>query len=197
MRKMLRMLLGLLFISLQVLAQNRTISGKVTDSNGNPLPNASIQLKGTKTGTVTNAEGVFSINVPQNVRTIVVSAVGLSQQELTIGNQTQVTVVLAGSDQSLQEVVVNTGYTRERRSQFSGAATVLSGRVVDAVPVGSFDQALQGRAPGVLVNSGSGQPGSSANVTIRGIQSIQGSGAQPLYVIDGVPRNAKHQSKRL
>lgn len=187
MRKLLCMMLGLLLVCLQVLAQNRTVTGRVTDANGNPVSGASIQLKNTKFGTVTNADGAFSINVPDNAKTIVVSAVGLAAKEISIGNQANVSISLIGNEQNLQEVVVSTGYTRERRSQFAGAATVLSGRVVDAVPVGSFDQALQGRAPGMLVNSGSGQPGASAQITIRGVQSIQGAGAQPLYVIDGVP----------
>jgi TonB-linked SusC/RagA family outer membrane protein len=96
------------------------------------------------------------------------------------------TVSLKAFDKSLEGVVV-TGYTRERKSQFAGAATVIGSKAVETVPVGSFDQALQGRAPGVLVNSGSGQPGSSAQITIRGVQSIQGAGAQPLYVLDGIP----------
>lgn len=178
---------GLLCVTLQVMAQNRTLTGRVTDASGNPVPGASVQIKGTNVGTVSNNDGTFTISVPQNAKALVVSGVGMSQRELSIGNQNNITVSLTTSEQNLQEVVVSTGYTRERRSQFAGAATVLSGRVVDAVPVGSFDQALQGRAPGVLVNSGSGQPGASANITIRGIQSIQGSGAQPLYVIDGVP----------
>lgn len=178
---------GLLCVTLQVMAQNRTLTGRVTDATGNPVPGASVQIKGTNVGTVSNSDGTFTISVPQNARALVISGVGMSQRELTIGNQNNITVSLSPSEQNLQEVVVSTGYTRERRSQFAGAATVLSGRVVDAVPVGSFDQALQGRAPGLLVNSGSGQPGASANITIRGVQSIQGSGAQPLYVIDGVP----------
>jgi TonB-linked SusC/RagA family outer membrane protein len=86
----------------------------------------------------------------------------------------------------LEEVVI-TGYARESKAKFAGAVTTISGKTVNDVPVGSFDQAFQGRVPGMLVNSGSGQPGSSAQVTIRGIKSIQGAGAQPLYVLDGVP----------
>ncbi|WP_132050981.1 SusC/RagA family TonB-linked outer membrane protein [Pseudocnuella soli] len=187
MRKLLCLVLGMLFVCVQLFAQNRTISGTITDDKGNPIPNASILVKGSNTGTTTNADGKFTISVGPNTRTLLVTSVGLAEQEVNIGNRTTVNVTLNAAEQSLQEVVVNTGYTRERRSNFAGAANVLSGRVVDAVPVGAFDQALQGRAPGLLVNSGSGQPGSSANVIIRGVQSISGAGAQPLYVIDGIP----------
>ncbi|RPD48188.1 SusC/RagA family TonB-linked outer membrane protein [Paracnuella aquatica] len=187
MRKLLCLVLGMLFVCVQLFAQNRTISGTITDDKGNPIPNASILVKGSNTGTTTNADGKFTISVGPNTRTLLVTSVGLAEQEVNIGNRTTVNVTLNAAEQSLQEVVVNTGYTRERRSQFAGAATVLSAKVVENVPVGSFDQALQGRAPGMLVNSGSGQPGASAQITIRGVQSIQGAGAQPLYVIDGVP----------
>jgi TonB-linked SusC/RagA family outer membrane protein len=183
-------MLGLLLISGQLLAQTRTITGKVTDDKGTAIAGASVQVKGSTVGTVTREDGTFSLNVPQNARTLVISAVGQAEQEVTIGSQSNLTVSLRSGDSNLQEVIVSTGYTRERKSTFAGAATVLSSKVVETVPVGSFDQALQGRAPGVLVNSGSGQPGTSANVTIRGIASISGANTQPLYVIDGVPMPA-------
>jgi TonB-linked SusC/RagA family outer membrane protein len=181
------LMLGVLLLSLQLLAQTRTVTGRVTDANGAPLTGATVQIKNSRTGTVTKEDGTFSINVPANARTLVISAVGQAAQEVTIGNQTTLTVTLqAGSQQNMQEVIV-TGYSRERRSQFAGSASTISPKAVEMVPVGSFDQALQGRAPGVLVNSGSGQPGSSPTITIRGVQSIAAAGAQPLYVLDGIP----------
>ncbi|HVG41945.1 MAG TPA: SusC/RagA family TonB-linked outer membrane protein, partial [Chitinophagaceae bacterium] len=186
MRKILLMLLGVLALSTHLLAQNRTITGRILDAQNNGIPNASVSVKGTTVGTVTGPDGGYSISVPPTAKSLVVSSVGMTEQELPIGNRTVLNATLITSDKALQEVVV-TGYARERRSQFAGAASIISGRSVETVPVGSFDQALQGRAPGLLVNSGSGQPGSSAQVTIRGVQSIQGAGAQPLYVLDGVP----------
>lgn len=181
-------MLGTLLLSLQLLAQSRTVTGRVTDANGIPIPGASVQIKGTRTGTVTNSDGTYSISIPANGRTLVISAVGQATQELVVGNQSNISVSLRAGEQSLQEVIVSTGYSRERRSQFSGAATVLNAsKTVELVPVGSFDQALQGQAPGLLVNSGSGQPGSSPSLTIRGVQSIQGANAQPLYIVDGIP----------
>ena len=183
------MVLGMFVLCTQLLAQNRTVTGRVTDDKGAPIASASVIIKGTNTGTVTTTDGSFSINVPADGRVLVISAVGMASQEITLGSQTTLSVSLQqGNDQNLQEVVVTTGYTRERRNQFSGAATVLNaGRTVELVPVGSFDQALQGQAPGLLVNSSSGQPGTSPTLTIRGIQSIQGAGAQPLFILDGVP----------
>jgi TonB-linked SusC/RagA family outer membrane protein len=106
--------------------------------------------------------------------------------EEAIGERTVINVSLASDVTQLSEIVVTeTGYTKDKR--YPGAATTISGNVLARTPVASLDQSLQGRVAGVLVNSGSGQPGSSATVRIRGIQSITGAGVQPLYVVDGVP----------
>jgi TonB-linked SusC/RagA family outer membrane protein len=186
MRKLLMLMLGLFVLCAQLWAQNRTITGRVTDDKGAPILGASILVKGTRVGTTTNNNGDFTLVIPENGKIVVVSGVGFAAQEVVIGSQTSFAVSLINQVGGIEAVVV-TGYTRERKSQFAGAATVLGSKTVETVPVGSFDQALQGRAPGVLVNSGSGRPGASAQITIRGVQSVQGSGAQPLYVIDGVP----------
>ena len=186
MRKIILNLLVLLGFVLSASAQTRTVTGKVTDANGSPISNVSVIIKGTKVGTTTDAEGNYSISVPASSRALVFSSVDMLSEEISIGSKTTISPSLKGNEKALQEVIV-TGYSREKKSQFSGAATVLSAKVVENVPVGSFDQMLQGRAPGLNVVSGSGQPGSSANITIRGIQSISGAGVQPLYVIDGVP----------
>jgi TonB-linked SusC/RagA family outer membrane protein len=191
MRRILILMLGVFVLCTELLAQTRTVTGRVVDNQGNPIPGASVTIRGTNSGTVTREDGSYSLTVPATARVIVISAVGQATQEITLGTQTTINVTLQqGAQANLQEVVVTTGYTRERRSQFAGAATVLSGRVVETTPVGAFDQALQGRAPGMLVNSGSGQPGSSASIQIRGPQSITAASAQPLFVIDGVPMPA-------
>lgn len=188
MRKLAMLLIAACMFITQVWAQNRTVTGKVTDEASKPVPSASVAIKGMRGGTVTNENGSFSISVPAAAKTLVISGIGFAPREVAI-TSSSLTVILATQSNQMDEVVV-TGYTRERKSQFAGAATLISAKAVETVPVGSFDQALQGRAPGLLVNSGSGQPGSSATVTIRGIKSIQGAGAQPLYVIDGVPTTA-------
>lgn len=185
MRRLLFFMLGMLLISAQLLAQ-RTLAGRVLDDNDQPVSGVSVIVKNTRIGTTTDLRGNFALNLPANGKALIISAVGFTSQELTIGSESTIVVRLKQDASALEQVVV-TGYTRERKTQFSGSATTLGGKVVENTPLGSFDQALQGRAPGVLVNSGSGQPGASANITIRGVQSIQGAGAQPLFIIDGVP----------
>ena len=186
MRKLVTVFLCLLISLFQLQAQNRTITGTVTDESGKPVSGASVLVKGTSTGTLTKENGTYSISVPSTATALVVSGLNLAPKEIKLGKGNTVNVSLSSTVENLDEVVV-TGYSREKKTQFAGAAAVLSGKVVETVPVGAFDQALQGRVPGMLVNSGSGQPGTSASVTIRGVQSIAGAGAQPLYVIDGVP----------
>ncbi|HZH64237.1 MAG TPA: SusC/RagA family TonB-linked outer membrane protein [Flavisolibacter sp.] len=185
MRKILIVMLSMLLLNLQLLAQNRTITGTVTDASGAPVSGASVIIKNTSVGTVTKTDGTYSISVPANGRILVISAVGQLTQEVTIGNKSTITVTLRSNDQNMQAVVV-TGYSRERKSTFVGAATTLSSKVVENVPVASVDQMFQGRVPGLLANSGSGQPGANANVRIRGTSSLGGQ-TQPLYVVDGVP----------
>ena len=184
------LLLGVVLLCVQLLAQQRTITGRVTDEKGEPVANASVTVKGTSIGTTTKSDGTYSIGAPAGAKALVISSIGLATEEIVIGGRNAIIISLKASDKTLEEVVVSTGYTREKKSQFAGAANVLSGKLIETVPVGSFDQALQGRAPGMLVNSSSGQPGSSATVTIRGVQSIQGANAQPLYVLDGIPISA-------
>lgn len=186
MRKLVTVFLCLLFSLFQLQAQNRTVTGTVTDESGKPVSGASVLVKGTTTGTLTKENGSYSISVPSTATALVISGLNLAPKEIKLGKGNTVNVSLSSTVENLDEVVV-TGYAREKKTQFAGAAAVLSSKVVETVPVGAFDQALQGRVPGMLVNSSSGQPGSSASVTIRGIQSIEGAGAQPLYVIDGVP----------
>ena len=168
-------------------AQTRTISGTLRNEQGLPVTNGSVTIKGSNAGTATDAEGKFSITVPASSRTLVVSGIGYATQEVSIGNRTTINVVLKNTDVSMEEVVV-TGYTTERRRNYTGAATVLTSKAVENVPVASFDQMLQGRVPGLLANSGSGQPGAQANVVIRGWSSIGGQAA-PLYIVDGIPLN--------
>jgi TonB-linked SusC/RagA family outer membrane protein len=184
MRKILLML-GLLFTCAQLFAQNRTVTGKVTDANGADVPGASVVVKGTTSGTVTNASGTFTLSIPSTAKILVISSTGMTSKEIDITAASSYTVQLAAASGDLQTVVV-TGYSREKKSQFVGAATTLTAKAVETVPVGAFDQMLQGRVPGMQVNSGTGQPGSSANVRIRGTSSLGGQ-TQPLYVIDGVP----------
>ncbi|RYZ62084.1 MAG: SusC/RagA family TonB-linked outer membrane protein, partial [Chitinophagaceae bacterium] len=159
---------------------------RVTDAAGNPIAGASVQVKGTSTGTVTTQDGTYSIAVPGTARTLTISAVGQATQEVNIGDQTTVSVTLqAGAQQNLQEVVV-VGYSTTTRQAFTGTAKVVSGEQLANKNVSNVSQALAGEVSGVRVINPSGQPGTSATIRIRGIGSVNGN-RDPLYVVDGVP----------
>ena len=171
--------------ALQVLAQgSKKISGKIVDQK-TKQGLGGVTVNAGKVNALSDANGNYQINVTDQ-KSLSFSIIGYAKLSRTIGAATTINVELASVTAELEEVVI-TGYARESKSKFAGAVTTISGKTVNDVPVGSFDQAFQGRVPGMLVNSGSGQPGSSAVITIRGIKSLQGAGAQPLYVLDGVP----------
>ena len=188
MRKVVMLIMAIVLSISHLWAQERTITGKVTDDKGTPVSGASVSIKGTKTGTITKTDGTYSISVPANAKALVFSSVNMVEKEVVITNQNEINASLSTDEKALSEVVI-TGYTRESRRGFAGSVGQLQSKVIDAVPVPSIDQILQGRVPGLLANSGSGQPGASANVHIRGIASISAAGSQPLYIIDGVPLN--------
>ncbi|MCS6969138.1 MAG: TonB-dependent receptor [Cytophagales bacterium] len=190
MRQILLCTLGTL-IATFVLAQERQISGTVTDGAEKvPLPGVSILIKGTTSGATTDAEGRYRINVPANAKTLVFSFVGFATQEIEIGNRTTIDVVMMPDTKTLQEVVV-TGYGQQEKKALAGSAAVVNAEIIRAVPLGSFDQMLQGQAPGLLVVANSGQPGAPAAVRIRGVGSINGTN-EPLYIVDGVQISAQN-----
>src|SRR4029079_6815698 len=117
MRKFVLLLMAVLLAIGQLMAQQRTISGKVTDDKGNGVPNASVGVKGTTIGTVTKADGSYSLTVPDNAKTLVISSVNMKEVQVDIGNRTLVNVSLQTSEMNLQEVVVTAlGITRDKRS---------------------------------------------------------------------------------
>ena len=185
MRKLLLLVMATLLYTGSLMAQ-KTITGRVTDDKGSPIANVSVTVKGSAVGTTTKVDGTYSITVPSSATALVFSSVDMLTVEVAIGTQRVINTSLKNDDKLLTEVVV-TGYSKEKKTQFVGAATTLSSKVVETVPVGSFDQALQGRAPGLQVTSASGQPGASPQLTIRGIKSVQAAFAQPLFVVDGIP----------
>jgi TonB-linked SusC/RagA family outer membrane protein len=186
MRKSLLAMLWLCLISLQLLAQTKTISGKVVDSrNGQPLGGVSVIARGAAGGTQTQPDGSFTITVPASVRSISLSFTGFVTKDINVVNSNIVNVSLDIDDRNLDEVVV-TGYTRENKSKYAGASSKIAAAKINQVPMGSFDQILQGRTPGLFVGSGSGQPGAAATVLIRGAGSINGV-TNPLYIMDGIP----------
>ena len=160
----------------------QTVNGTVTSSDG-PMPGATVQVKGTNTGTTTDFDGNFSIAAGAD-DVLIVSFVGYSTQEVAVGGQDQITIILE-ADNALEEVVV-VGYETVYKSEVIGAVTQLKGREVQNMPAPSVETAFQGKLAGVQVQQNSGQPGSAVQVRVRGYSSI-GAGSEPLYVIDGVP----------
>ncbi|MES1216068.1 MAG: SusC/RagA family TonB-linked outer membrane protein, partial [Bacteroidota bacterium] len=178
----------LLFFLQTIFAQTRTITGKVINDQGNPVANASILLKGTTTGTVSQADGTFKLNVPAGAKTIVFSAVDLGSKEIAIGDKTEINVSLSTSDKSLQEVVV-VGYGTKIKKDLTGAVANVTAKDVNNTPATSFESAIQGRASGVYVQQQNGKLGQGINIRIRGASSVT-AGNEPLYVIDGIPVTA-------
>ncbi|RZJ93207.1 MAG: SusC/RagA family TonB-linked outer membrane protein, partial [Hymenobacter sp.] len=158
------------------------------------LPGATVLLKGTTTGVSTSIDGRFTLSVPETGGTLVISSVGMTTQEVAIGNRTTIDLVLAADNKELNEVIV-TGYgqQQERREITSSIATVTSAQYKDQ-PVIGVDQALQGRAAGVQVFQNSGTPGAGIAVRVRGAASISASN-EPLYVVDGLPINSAGSSQ--
>jgi TonB-linked SusC/RagA family outer membrane protein len=187
MRKLVLALMVLIASTLGAAAQ-KTVTGKVTDAAGKPLSNVSVVVKGTKLGTTTGSDGTYSISVPANGKVLEFSSLNFETYTVSIGNKMVISPVLAASDKDLGEIVV-TGISKIKKSQYAGAATKIGEKELKNQPVGSFDQILQGRAPGITALTSSGAPGSPTNIIIRGTGSIQG-GSTPLYVIDGIPVEA-------
>jgi TonB-dependent SusC/RagA subfamily outer membrane receptor len=191
MKKTLLMSLMLMFTLFhQVMAQTRTISGKVTDqTNGGGLPGVTVLLKGTTTGVSTNADGNFSLGVPASGGTLTFSSIGFITQEQPIGNSAVISVAMVTDMKQLNEVVV-TGYGQQQnRAEVKGAVSTVSSADYKDQPIIGVDQALQGRAAGVQVSQSSGTPGGGISVRVRGAASI-GASNEPLYVVDGLPVNS-------
>ena len=173
----------LLLFATIALAQQRTVTGKVLDAANTPVIGATVSLKGTNVATQTDADGNFSISVPNDDAVLVVTFVGFDTQEITVGSQSNVSVSLKASTGNLNEVVV-TGYTAQRKKDIIGAVSVVNASELKTTPSSNIAAQLQGRAAGVTVSS-AGEPGQVAVVRIRGFASA-GNNA-PLYIIDGVP----------
>ena len=176
--------------------RNVTISGKVSSSEDNQgLPQATVLLKGTSNGVLTDVDGNYRLSVPDEGGTLVFSFLGYVSKEVVIGNQTVINVTLDPDVTSLGEVVV-TGYGVEQKREITGSITSVKGEDIQNLPLQSFDRALQGRAAGVLVQNSNGVPGGALRVRIRGQGSIN-AGNDPLYIVDGVQMNNVNDASNL
>jgi TonB-linked SusC/RagA family outer membrane protein len=177
------LLAGMLSI-LSSFAQERVISGTVREENGTILPGATIMVKGTKISTTTGIDGKFSLHVPPAAKTITITFIGMQPQDVSIGNQTDLSVTLRSGNASTLNDVVVIGYGTQRRADVNGAISSVTAKDIENIPQASVDQMLEGKAAGVNVTQNAGSPGSATSVHIRGVTSF--GSTEPLYVIDGV-----------
>lgn len=166
------------------------VTGTVKDIKGEPLVGVSVKIKGTNTGTTTDVNGVFRMNLPTGSETLVVSYVGFNQQEIAAAGRTQINVQLVESTSALDEVIV-TGYGSKKRSEIVGSVATITGEELQDIPAPTIAGALRGRIAGLGVSQVSGRPGSTISLNIRN-SSVSAQGAEigataePLYVIDGI-----------
>ncbi len=170
----------------QFASAQRIITGKVISAEDNsPLPGVNVFIKGTTTGLITDIDGAYSIEVPDDESILVYSFIGMQTVEITVGSQTEIDVSLAPDITGLEEIVV-VGYGTRKKGALTGSVGLVKAEDIDQTPLASFDQALQGKTSGVQVLQSSGRPGAEAIVRIRGVSTINAS-TDPLYLIDGVP----------
>jgi TonB-linked SusC/RagA family outer membrane protein len=185
MRKLVLLSVMLTLMAAQLWAQQRTVTGTVTDDKGSPMPNVSVTVKGTRLGTATKADGTYSLSVPQNNNTLIFSFSGMNTQEVTIGENNVVNASLSLNANTLENVVV-VGYGVQQKKAFTGSASKVDAKQISTLMTPSVDKELAGRAAGVQVTNSSGTVNAPATIRIRGIQSINQSN-QPLIVVDGAP----------
>jgi iron complex outermembrane receptor protein len=188
-QKLLTALLSIVFVCIVQFssAQDRTITGKVTDSkDGSPVSGASVTAKGTRTGTSTRADGTFSLNVGPSVTILVISSVGYDVQEVSIEGKSAIEVsFVANAGASLNEVVV-TGYGTSRKKDLTGSITSIKAKDFNKGVNTSPDQLIQGKVAGLQITNNNGAPGAGSTIRIRGTNSVR-AGNNPLVVVDGVP----------
>jgi TonB-linked SusC/RagA family outer membrane protein len=170
-------------------APTKPITGKVTDESGAAIPGASIQVKGTSTGTSTAVDGTFKLNAPSASTTVIVSFIGYVKQEVIITGKTEISVTLKAESTTLTDVVV-VGYGTSRKKDLTGSVVSIKSADFNKGIVTAPDQLIQGKVAGLMVVNNSGAPGGATTVRIRGNSSVR-TGNQPLYVVDGMPLDGR------
>ncbi|HJA96594.1 MAG TPA: TonB-dependent receptor [Candidatus Alistipes faecavium] len=166
------------------LAQNRQISGVVTDNDGQPISGATVLIEGTSVGTTTNINGEFSLSAPAD-GTLSVSFIGYETMQEAIAGKTWISFSLKEDTHAIDDVIV-VAYGTAKKESFTGSVAVVKSEELEHRKVANVTKAIDGLAPGVQATSGSGQPGSGSTIVIRGFGSINAS-STPLYVVDGIP----------
>ena len=165
--------------------QKKEVAGSVKDNKGGAIPGVSVVVKGTTTGTITDADGQFRLPIPNDAKILVFSFVGMKPQELAIAGKTSFSVTMLEEVVGLDEVVA-VGYGTQKRKDLTGSFGQVKSEDLTKTAVIGFDQALQGKIAGVQVTNNSGEPGGSVSMRIRGVGSINSTN-EPLYIVDGVP----------
>lgn len=185
MKKKVLLILSCLLLSIGfVVAQTTRATGTVVDSNGEPVVSASVVVKGTTVGTVTDMDGKFSVNISDGNSVLVFSLIGMKQVEAKADQNMR--IVMEENVHALSEVVLEVPYGVAKKESFTGSAEVISNTKITKRPVANVTKAIEGQVTGVRATSGTGQPGEGASIRIRGVGSINAS-SDPLYVVDGAP----------
>ncbi|MBC7569649.1 MAG: TonB-dependent receptor [Spirosoma sp.] len=177
-------LLLLMLTGLPALAQQRTLSGKITGDKGEPLPGATVLVKGSQNGTTTNADGRYTLALPgdQTNATVIISFIGYLPKEIVVGNQSVIDATIEPDAKGLNEVIV-VGYGTQRKESLTGAISAVSAKDIGRVHAATVTGTLAGKIPGVQFRQPDGRPGAAANIQIRNM------GGNPLFIIDGVPKD--------
>lgn len=186
MRKIIMLTWCFLLTISQLWAQNRTLTGKVTDEKGIAIANASVIVKGSTVGTTTLSDGSFTLSAQSTAKVLLVSSINFTPVELSIGNKTTFVVLLKATAENLQDVIV-VGYGTKTVRENTGAISKIAGDRIANEPVTSFNQGLAGKTAGVQVNLSTGLLADRTSIRVRGINSISSS-SQPLIVVDGIPQ---------
>ncbi|WP_114749311.1 SusC/RagA family TonB-linked outer membrane protein [Pleomorphovibrio marinus] len=187
-KSLLSIAILLLILTMESMAQSREVSGTVISAEDDfPLPGVNVRIKGTTRGTITDIDGSYTVSADAS-ETLVYSYIGFLSQEVEVGDQENIDVILQTDAKTLGEVVV-VGFGSVTRGDLTGNVASLKGAEIQNIPVPTFQEAIQGRMAGVFVESSSGKVGEGVKIRVRGTTSISG-GNEPLYVIDGIPMNA-------
>src|SRR5215831_5141213 len=166
MKKLLLLLVCAVFCIGQLAAQSRTVTGKITDTKGNPLTGVTVSVKGAQQGTSTDAEGNFSLHVTKGAKILTISAVGFASKEVTLGTETQFSIQMSVQGSNLDEVVV-VAYGTIKKSENTSSSVQVNFDKFKNRPLSNISSALEGQAPGVQTLSANGQPGSAQTIRIR------------------------------
>jgi TonB-linked SusC/RagA family outer membrane protein len=178
----------LMVITVSVFAQKQNITGKIADSKGEPLPGVTVVVKGTTIGTVSDVDGNYSLSGVSNETILVFSFVGMIAQEITVGKQTTISVVMASDAIGIEEVVA-IGYGTRKKATVTGAVASVTGDEMIKSRSSNVTSGLAGQVPGLIINQRGGRPGAETlEIYVRGKATLDDSGNSPLLVIDGVPQ---------